>query len=131
MPPIGSTKYRYYQFFGVYLNPGTGEACAGQSKANWTPVKTLYDPKVSELVENFGAADPIGSTQNREKFPCNSMNLIIAFVLLQPGMGTPYAGKRAVSQPITNVLKGNQEQYWQFYLVYLNASYLKEGSGEP
>lgn len=44
-----------------YLKAGTGEAWAGQDRENIFFVLILNDPRVSDEVENFGLADPIGS----------------------------------------------------------------------
>ncbi len=43
-----------------YLNPGSGNAWAGQRRANWLKVCVLYD-EVSDLELNLGLAPPMGS----------------------------------------------------------------------
>ena len=43
-----------------YLNAGTGDPCAGQERAMPDP-RDILNEKDSMIVENFGAADPIGS----------------------------------------------------------------------
>lgn len=55
-------KKKLRQLLGAtYRNDGTGNPCAGQGIANSWPYTILKDPKVSDNVENFGMADPIGS----------------------------------------------------------------------
>ena len=44
-----------------HLKAGAGLLCAGQTKLKGEPIFVLNDPKVSELVENFGDEVPTGS----------------------------------------------------------------------
>ena len=45
----------------THLNAGIGFPCAGHNIENDSPILILNEPKLSELVENFGTDIPIGS----------------------------------------------------------------------
>ena len=45
----------------THLNEGIGIPCAGQIKASCSELLCLNDPRLSEVVENLGLAEPTGS----------------------------------------------------------------------
>ena len=72
----------------THLNAGIGFPCAGHNIEKDSPILTLNEPKVSELVENFGTDIPIGSKKNgTSDLKKNTKQY------LNDGSGSPWAGQ--------------------------------------
>ena len=71
-------SYKLYWIFlwTTNLNDGVGDPCAGQLKLCGSLSLTVKSPKVFELDENFGAAEPMGSNK------CNLYLYILTFKML-------------------------------------------------